>query len=159
MRGPFLASSAVVTGPVGSGKAGAVSGASSTGLRAIASLRGRYDKILFDSPPVIGVSDASVLLSAVDGAVLLIQYRRNPQSMVLRAQQIVAALKTPLFGVVLNQIPAHAGGDYGYYTHNYAYYSTGADAHRPAASRKESAGSGPGERLVLREPRPGPDER
>ncbi|MEO6876137.1 MAG: AAA family ATPase, partial [Opitutaceae bacterium] len=55
----------------------------------IATLRGRYDKIIFDSPPIIGVSDASVLASAVDGAVLLIQHRRNPQSMVVRAQQIV----------------------------------------------------------------------
>jgi hypothetical protein len=49
----------------------------------------------------------------VDGAVLLIQHRRNPQSMVLRAQQIVDAIKTPLLGVVLNQVPN--GGDYGYY--------------------------------------------
>jgi len=61
-------------------------------LRAlIADLRLRYDKIVFDSPPIIGVSDASVLASTVDGAVLLIQHRRNPQSMVLRAQQILEA--------------------------------------------------------------------
>ena len=62
----------------------------------IATLKGRYDKIIFDSPPIIGVSDASVLISTVDGAVLLIQHRRNPQSMVLRAQQIVESLKTTL---------------------------------------------------------------
>src|SRR5690606_19416624 len=60
----------------------------------IAVLKTRYDKIVFDSPPIIGVSDASVLVSAVDGAVLLVQHRRNPQSMVLRAQQIVESLKT-----------------------------------------------------------------
>jgi capsular exopolysaccharide synthesis family protein len=89
----------------------------------IAELKGRYDRILFDSPPVIGVSDASVLVSVVDAGVLLIQHRRNPQSMVVRAQQIVESLKTPLIGVVLNQVPANAGGDYGYYTNNYAYYS------------------------------------
>ena len=126
----------------------------------IASLRGRYDRILFDSPPVIGVSDASVLLSAVDGAVLLIQYRRNPQSMVLRAQQIVAALKTPLLGVVLNQIPAHAGGDYGYYTHNYAYYAADDGKRRAGPSRGgASSGERATDRLVLREPDAGPHER
>ncbi|MDP3070771.1 MAG: polysaccharide biosynthesis tyrosine autokinase, partial [Opitutaceae bacterium] len=91
----------------------------------IATLRGRYDKIVFDSPPIIGVSDTSVLTSAVVGAVLLVQHRRNPQSMVLRAQQIVEGLKTPLLGVVLNQVPLHSGEDYGYYTNNYAYYSDG----------------------------------
>jgi hypothetical protein len=61
----------------------------------------------------------------MDGAILLIQHRRNPAAMVLRAQQIVAGVKTPLLGVVLNQVPANSGEDYGYYTRNYAYYSDG----------------------------------
>ena len=115
----------------------------------IATLRGRYDKIVFDSPPIIGVSDASVLASAVDGAVLLIQHRRNPQSMVLRAQQIVESLKTPLIGVVLNQVPLNSGEDYGYYTNNYAYYSD----HSAEKSRSgpAPATSGVGDKLVLRE--------
>ena len=122
----------------------------------IAALKGRYDKIVFDSPPIIGVSDASVLASAVDGAVLLIQHRRNPQSMVLRAQQIVESLKTTLLGVVLNQVPLSAGGDYGYYTNNYAYYSEPAAKSRRRADASEptlaaEAGREP-DRLVLREP-------
>jgi capsular exopolysaccharide synthesis family protein len=121
----------------------------------IAALRGRYDKIVFDSPPIIGVSDASVLASAVDGAVLLIQHRRNPQSMVMRAQQIVEGLKTPLLGVVLTQVPANAGGDYGYYTNNYAYYSD--TSHRkPGRTRDDSEASTGAtrerDRLDLREP-------
>lgn len=119
----------------------------------IAQLRGRYDKIVFDSPPIIGVSDASVLASALDGAVLLIQYRRNPQSMVLRAQQIVASLQIPLLGVVLNQVPASAGGDYGYYTHNYAYYGeSGGKRRRSAKSASMPASSGQTESLVLDDP-------
>lgn len=122
----------------------------------IGALKERYDRIVFDSPPIIGVSDASVLLSAVDGAVLLIQHRRNPQSMVLRAQQIVESLKTPLLGVVLNQVPANAGGEYGYYTNNYAYYSdaSGAKAGRRSRSDgdKPAAGGGEKDRLNLQEP-------
>ncbi|MCX6950675.1 MAG: polysaccharide biosynthesis tyrosine autokinase, partial [Verrucomicrobia bacterium] len=116
----------------------------------IALLRGRYDKIVFDSPPIIGVSDTSVLTSAVDGAVLLIQHRRNPQSMVLRAQQIVEGLKTPLLGVVLNQVPLHSGEDYGYYTNNYAYYSDGSGG---KSRRSHSGPSGPAtpDKLVLNE--------
>ena len=117
----------------------------------IAQLRGRYDKIVFDSPPIIGVSDASVLASAMDGAILLIQHRRNPQSMVVRAQQIVAGLNTPLLGVVLNQVPQHSGDDYGYYTNNYSYYhESGGQRRRRSASRgakKSSAGGG--DRLQL----------
>ncbi len=122
----------------------------------IKTLKGRYDKLVFDSPPIIGVSDASVLVSAVDSAVLLIQHRRNPQSMVLRAQQIVEGLKTPLIGVVLNQVPANAGGDYGYYTNNYAYYSDPAGVKSRRRGSRESAATKPvaddKDRLILREP-------
>jgi polysaccharide biosynthesis transport protein len=121
----------------------------------IATLKARYDKIVFDSPPIIGVSDASVLVSAVDGAVLLIQHRRNPQSMVLRAQQIVESVKTPLIGVVLNQVPANAGGDYGYYTSNYAYYSDSTGAKRRAHGSRPphpTPGDSGKDRLILREP-------
>jgi succinoglycan biosynthesis transport protein ExoP len=116
----------------------------------IATLRTRYDKIVFDSPPIIGVSDTSVLTSAVDAAVLLIQHRRNPQSMVLRAQQIVESLKTPLVGVVLNQVPLHSGEDYGYYTNNYAYYSDGS-GERSRRHRASPVAAPAKDKLVLRE--------
>jgi capsular exopolysaccharide synthesis family protein len=111
----------------------------------VAELKSRYDKILFDSPPIIGVSDASVLASIADGIVLLIQHRRNPESMVQRARQIIEQnLKVPIVGVVLNQVPTGTGEDYGYYTNNYSYYShdrdgakaTAADAGPDAAGRK-----------------------
>jgi capsular exopolysaccharide synthesis family protein len=87
------------------------------------SLRGRYERILLDSPPIIGVSDASLLARVADGAILLIQHRRNPASMVLRAQQTITALKTPILGAVLTQVPSGSGEDYGYYTQAYTYYS------------------------------------
>lgn len=116
----------------------------------IATLKGRYDKIIFDSPPIIGVSDASVIVNSVDAAILLIQHRRNPQSMVIRARQIVESLHTPLIGVVLNQVPANAGGDYGYYTNNYAYYSEPAPA-KSRAGKSSALGKGGKDRLVLGE--------
>jgi capsular exopolysaccharide synthesis family protein len=116
----------------------------------IAILRTRYDKIVFDSPPIIGVSDTSVLTKVADGAILLVQHRRNPQSMVLRAQQIVEALKTPLLGVVLNQVPLHSGEDYGYYTNNYAYYSDGS-GEKSRRTHSPSSVPATADRLVLSE--------
>ncbi|HNC24636.1 MAG TPA: polysaccharide biosynthesis tyrosine autokinase [Opitutaceae bacterium] len=116
----------------------------------IGELRGRYDKIVFDSPPIIGVSDASVLASAVDGAILLIQHRRNPQSMVVRAQQIVEGLKTPLLGVVLNQVPVNSGDDYGYYTSNYSYYHDSHGRRKKKRSSKPESGDRGGDRLELK---------
>ena len=113
----------------------------------VAGFKERYDKILFDSPPIIGVSDASVLASIADGTVLLIQHRRNPESMVQRARQIIEGLKVPIVGVVLNQVPTGSGEDYGYYTKNYSYYS-----HEKSASVPGQPGSGrQAERLDLSE--------
>jgi succinoglycan biosynthesis transport protein ExoP len=109
----------------------------------------RYDKILFDSPPVIGVSDASVLVSLSDGVVLLIQHRRNPESMVQRARQIVEKLKVPIVGVVLNQVPSGTGEDYSYYTNNYSYYSNEGSA----KSTRRSGGRREADRLEMKESR------
>ncbi|MGC4075392.1 MAG: polysaccharide biosynthesis tyrosine autokinase [Nibricoccus sp.] len=89
----------------------------------LADLRGRYDRVIFDAPPIIGVSDASVLASVADDVLLLVQHRRNPHSMVIRAQQIIEGLHKQVVGVVLNRVPANSSDDYGYYTRNYAYYS------------------------------------
>ncbi len=116
----------------------------------ITQAKGRYDKIVFDSPPIIGVSDASVLASVVNGVVLLIQHRRNPQSMVLRARQIIDGLKTPILGVVLNQVPPGAGDDYAYYTQNYAYY--GEHGERKERRSRPSAPASGAERIGLNEP-------
>jgi capsular exopolysaccharide synthesis family protein len=123
-------------------------------LRAlIASLRERYDKIIFDSPPIIGVSDAAVLAGTVDGVVLLIQHRRNPASMVLRAQQTIASLRVPLLGAVLNQVPKHSGEDYDYYTHNYTYYGAGEkSAPQNEGPGRTTAGAAGAEKLTLSEP-------
>jgi capsular exopolysaccharide synthesis family protein len=117
--------------------------------------KGRYDKVILDSPPIIGISDASVLTSVVDGVLLVIQHRRNPQSMVVRARQIIDGLKTPILGVVLTQVPEGAGDDYGYYTKNYAYYSDNDHGHRKRSAGESTAGQPSGaERLELRETAP-----
>lgn len=116
----------------------------------VAEFKKHYDKILFDSPPIIGVSDASVLASIADGIVLLIQHRRNPESMVLRAKKIIDDLKVPIVGVVLNQVPTGTGEDYGYYTANYSYYhqEKPVTSDQPAAPGRRNA-----DRLEIKEKR------
>ncbi|MDF9826649.1 succinoglycan biosynthesis transport protein ExoP [Ereboglobus sp. PH5-10] len=101
----------------------------------LADLRTQYDRIVFDAPPIIGVSDSAVITSLIDHVLLLIQYRRNPLSMVLRAQQTILGLDKEILGVVLNRVPKNAGADYAYYSKNYAYYGS-----KSARSRDKTAG-------------------
>lgn len=83
-------------------------------------LRARYDVILFDAPPMIGVSDASILAREVDGVLLVVQHRKYPRTVSRRAKEMVENVGGNLVGVVLNNI--NVSRDYSYYYHHY-YYS------------------------------------
>lgn len=83
----------------------------------------RYDRILLDSPPVIGVSDAAVIAGCADGVLLVVQHRRNPRAMTQRATDILKKNGAKPLGIVLNRVPPTGEGDYNYYTANYGYYA------------------------------------
>jgi capsular exopolysaccharide synthesis family protein len=84
----------------------------------------RYDFVFFDSPPIMGVSDASILASMVDLTLLVIQYRKYPQAMTVRAKQMVEKVGGSLLGVVLNNINISQDSYYYYYSgYYYDYYS------------------------------------
>jgi capsular exopolysaccharide synthesis family protein len=84
----------------------------------------RFDFVFFDSPPIMGVSDASVLASEVDLSLLVIQYRKYPQAMTIRAKQMVEKVGGTLLGVVLNNINISQDSYYYYYSgYYYDYYS------------------------------------
>jgi capsular exopolysaccharide synthesis family protein len=86
--------------------------------------KSRYDFVFFDSPPIMGVSDASILASEVDMAILVVQYRKYPQQMTLRAKQMVEKVGGRLLGVVLNNINISQDSYYYYYSgYYYDYYS------------------------------------
>jgi capsular exopolysaccharide synthesis family protein len=107
----------------------------------IAELKQRYDFILFDSPPILGVSDASILASEVDLVVQVIQYRRYPQPMTIRAKQMIEKVGGHLAGIVLNNINMSQDEGYYYYSgyyHDY-YYSR-----NPSEQEAESGGKTPG---------------
>jgi len=87
----------------------------------IKNLKMRYDLVLFDSPPIMGVSDASILASEVDGVLLVVQYRKYPRIMTLRAKKIIENVGGRVVGVVLNNINIMRD-DYYYYYHSYGHY-------------------------------------
>jgi capsular exopolysaccharide synthesis family protein len=88
----------------------------------VRSLRNRYDVILIDCPPVIGISDASILASAVDGAIMVVQYRKYPRDMAVKTKHLLDLTGAKMLGVVLNNINVMRD-DYYYYYHSYYYNS------------------------------------
>ncbi len=84
----------------------------------------RYDFVFFDSPPIMGVSDASILASMVDLSILVVQYRKYPQAMTIRSKQMVEKVGGTMLGVVLNNINISQDSYYYYYSgYYYDYYS------------------------------------
>jgi len=89
----------------------------------IAELKLRYDIIFFDSPPMLGVSDASVLASEVDQTVIVVQHRRFPRAMLIRVKQAILGVGGTVLGVVLNNVDLRHDQNYYYYTNYYGYYN------------------------------------
>ena len=88
----------------------------------ILQLKKRYDVVFFDSPPILGVSDASILVSEVDNTIMVVQYRRFPRNMLQRVKQTVAHVGGNLIGVVLNNVDIHQDDSYRYYSNYKDYY-------------------------------------
>jgi capsular exopolysaccharide synthesis family protein len=82
-----------------------------------------YDIVFFDSPPILGVSDASVIASAVDMTIIVVQHRRFPRSMMLRVKQALVNVGANIIGCVLNNTDTRHDEYYEYYTSYYQYYS------------------------------------
>lgn len=103
----------------------------------IRELKRRYDWVFFDSPPIMGVSDASILASEVDMVLQVIQYRRYPQPMTIRAKQMIEKVGGNLLGIVLNNISMASDENYYYYSgYYYDYYSKTNDDDDAAADKK-----------------------
>lgn len=78
----------------------------------------RYDRVLFDSPPLGAVSDALVLSHLIDGIVLITRFGKTRRDLLKRSIEQLVTIGAPLMGCVLNNIDTSVGG-YGY---SYYYY-------------------------------------
>lgn len=62
------------------------------------------DMILFDTPPVIAVTDAAVLARKVDGVLLVIKASQTKRDHARKARQQLDRVNANLIGVVLNNV-------------------------------------------------------
>ncbi|HOS75025.1 MAG TPA: capsular biosynthesis protein, partial [Verrucomicrobiota bacterium] len=115
----------------------------------IGELKQRYDFVFFDSPPIMGVSDASILASEVDMTIQVIQYRRYPQPMNIRAKQLIEKVGGNLVGIVLNNINMSQDESYYYYSGYYHDYYYRSEEQEPVV--KEGAESGGKDKLDIKQ--------
>lgn len=78
-------------------------------------LKGAYDFVLVDSPPVLPVTDATLLAAWVDATILVTTQRRTTARQVKSAVDRLRQVEAPLVGTVLNGADREAEG------HDYSY--------------------------------------
>ncbi len=81
-------------------------------------LRGRFDVIVVDTPPLLPVTDAAIVATQADGVVLVARHGRTRRDDVAAAVDLLRAVEAPLVGTVLNMTPERASSRDGY--HPYA---------------------------------------
>ncbi len=101
-------------------------------------VRAQYDVVFFDSPPILGVSDASNLASWIENAIMVVQHRRFPRAMLLRVKQGVIRVGGNLRGVVLNNVDTKNDDAYSYYSNYSDYYGSKNRAEAPLAAGKSA---------------------
>jgi capsular exopolysaccharide synthesis family protein len=96
--------------------------------------RESFDFVVVDTPPIAILTDANLLATMIDTAILVVSARSTPYPMVQRAADTLGASR--ILGVVLNRAEETAVPD------NYDYYgyskttSTGTPATQPASKRR-----------------------
>ena len=87
----------------------------------VAELRGSFDRIIFDGPPVLGATDAVVLASSVDGVLVVLRKGKIDRRAIRRMSEILDHTRATILGGVLNGVDKGDAG-YGY---GYGYYYRG----------------------------------
>ena len=90
-------------------------------------LRENFDLVLVDSPPVLPVTDALVLSKYADGTLLVVAAGQTRRGELQRAAERFAQAKSPVVGIVLNEVTKQSGYGSGY-GYGYGYGSYAPDA-------------------------------
>jgi capsular exopolysaccharide synthesis family protein len=101
-------------------------------------LRGEFDWVLIDSPPLASVTDALLLARHADHAVLVIQHNKVDKRLVKRSTAALRKATPNLLGAVLNVVDVRAR------SYHYYYYPQGDGAphrHRPSPPGERPAGT------------------
>ncbi len=94
-------------------------------LKIFEELKKRFDVILFDSPPILAITDASLLATKVDCIILCYEIGRTARAALLRAKIQLESIGAKISGVVLNHITPQTEtmASYPYYSrYKYRYY-------------------------------------
>ncbi|APF40469.1 polysaccharide biosynthesis tyrosine autokinase [Neomicrococcus aestuarii] len=99
--------------------------------------------VIVDSPPLLPVTDASVLSTSADGVLVVARAGSTSIEALKKATDRLDRVNGHVLGVVLNQVPrkGSSAGQYGYYSDSYYYTSTDGQRTRRQSGKRRAASS------------------
>jgi capsular exopolysaccharide synthesis family protein len=91
-------------------------------VETIALLREKYDFVIFDSPPVVAVTDALIIGKLTDGIVLVVRSRKTTRPALRFVLKELRNINVNIIGVILNDLDLARRRYYYYYRGRYHYY-------------------------------------
>lgn len=87
-------------------------------------LYARFNFVIIDAPPLMGMPDSISLSTLVDGTILVIRAGKTPRAALLESRRLLDSVNARLLGVILNGVKE---GDlkFGYYSYYYSSYLKG----------------------------------
>ena len=90
---------------------------SSTFADLLETLADRYDQVVIDSPPVMGIADARIIAAAADMTVLVLRADKSTRRASELARDGLGSVGAQLLGVIVNDMNAMPGDAYSYHAY------------------------------------------
>ena len=102
-------------------------------------VRGKYDRVILDCPPVSAVSDPLVIASLCDGTVFVSKFNKIRRDHARRSVQRIQDAGVNIIGAVINDIDFEGKDSYyySYYYYQNRYYASYQSEHKKGGDEKE----------------------
>jgi capsular exopolysaccharide synthesis family protein len=88
----------------------------------LAEAESRYDRVIFDSPPLCAVTDAAILAPQCGGALLVVRALSTTRDSIAATIRILGGVQANILGSVLNDVDPSRGGRSYVHGGYYGYY-------------------------------------
>ena len=85
-------------------------------------LRPRYDRIIFDTPPLLGIADAQTIATLSDSSILVLKWNSTPLEAAESALLAIETSRASVSGAIYSMVDPSAGPVAGYYSQAYSAY-------------------------------------
>ena len=97
-------------------------------INLIKKLESDWDMVLFDSPPLVAVTDATMVSKEIDKIIIVVKVGRTDNKAFEHTIKSLKKVSAPIGGIVLNAVTeSHNYGGYYYYYQYYHYYGSEKD--------------------------------